>query len=47
MDLDLLSRTLSELGEPGYRLDQIWKWTANGASSYEEMSNLPAPCVRR
>ncbi len=41
MDLDLLSRTLSELGEPSYRASQVWKWTANGASSYEEMSNLP------
>ncbi len=41
MDLDLLSRTLSELGQPSYRLDQIWQWTANGAASYEEMSNLP------
>ena len=41
MDLDLLSRTLSELGQPGYRLDQVWQWTANGAASYEEMSNLP------
>ncbi len=41
MDFDLLSRTLSELGEPSYRASQVWKWTANGASSYEEMSNLP------
>jgi 23S rRNA (adenine2503-C2)-methyltransferase len=41
MDLDLLTRTLSELGQPSYRVDQIWQWTANGAASYEEMSNLP------
>jgi 23S rRNA (adenine2503-C2)-methyltransferase len=42
MDLDLLSRTLSELGQPGYRLRQIWEWTARGAASYEEMTNLPS-----
>jgi 23S rRNA (adenine2503-C2)-methyltransferase len=41
MDLDLLSRTLGELGEPAYRLAQVWNWTANGAASYEEMTNLP------
>jgi 23S rRNA (adenine2503-C2)-methyltransferase len=42
MDLDLLSRTLTELGQPGYRLRQIWEWTARGAASYEEMTNLPS-----
>jgi 23S rRNA (adenine2503-C2)-methyltransferase len=41
MDLELLSRTLSELGQPGYRLRQIWDWTAGGTASYEEMTNLP------
>jgi len=41
MDLDLLTRTLSELGQPSYRADQVWKWTAGGAASYEEMTNLP------
>ena len=41
MDLDLLSRTLGELGQPAYRLGQVWNWTANGATSYEEMTNLP------
>ena len=41
MDLDLLSRTLEELGQPGYRLAQVWNWTAGGAASYAEMTNLP------
>lgn len=41
MDLDLLSRTLTELGQPQYRLRQVWDWTAAGAASYAEMSNLP------
>jgi 23S rRNA (adenine2503-C2)-methyltransferase len=43
MDLDLLSSTLDELGEPGYRRGQVWKWAAAGARSYQEMTNLPAP----
>jgi 23S rRNA (adenine2503-C2)-methyltransferase len=41
MDLDLLSRTLAELGQPAYRLRQVWEWTAGGAASYAEMTNLP------
>jgi 23S rRNA (adenine2503-C2)-methyltransferase len=41
MDLDLLQRTLAELGEPSYRLEQVWKWTATGAASYGAMTNLP------
>jgi 23S rRNA (adenine2503-C2)-methyltransferase len=42
VNLDLLSQTLDELGEPAYRLNQVWKWTAQGAASYAQMSNLPA-----
>ena len=41
MDLDLLERTLTELGEPPYRLRQVWQWAAAGAGSYQEMTNLP------
>ncbi len=41
MDLNLLESTLADLGEPRYRLEQVWKWTAAGAASYEDMSNLP------
>ncbi|HEX7083176.1 MAG TPA: 23S rRNA (adenine(2503)-C(2))-methyltransferase RlmN [Gaiellaceae bacterium] len=40
MDLDLVSETLA--GAPAYRLRQVWEWAARGASSYEEMTNLPA-----
>ena len=43
MDLDLLETTLAERGEPAYRAGQVWQWLARGASSYDEMSNLPAP----
>ena len=41
MDLDRVSELLSDLGEPTYRLGQIWKWTAQGAASYAEMTDLP------
>jgi 23S rRNA (adenine2503-C2)-methyltransferase len=42
MDLELLSRRLSELGEPAYRERQIWRWAATGVGSYEPMTDLPA-----
>jgi len=41
VDLDLLKRTLTELGEPPYRARQVWSWLARGADSYEAMSDLP------
>lgn len=42
MDLEHLESELSLAGEPAYRATQIWEWTARGAGSYEEMTNLPA-----
>jgi hypothetical protein len=42
MDLSLLVETLAERGEPGYRVRQVWDWTARGAHGYERMTNLPA-----
>jgi 23S rRNA (adenine2503-C2)-methyltransferase len=41
MDMQLLQRTLSELGEPGYRARQVWRWTAQGTDGFEAMTNLP------
>jgi len=41
MDLELLESTLAELGQPSFRSRQVWEWTARGAGSYEEMTNLP------
>ncbi len=41
MDLEALHERLEELGEPGFRARQVWEWAARGASSYEEMTNLP------
>jgi len=43
VDLDLLQSTLDELGEPRFRADQVWEWTARGAEGYAAMSNLPTP----
>ena len=41
MDLDLLERTLADLGEPAYRARQVWRWTAQGVTSFEAMTDLP------
>jgi len=40
MDLDLVTEVLAD--EPAYRVKQVWEWTARGARSYAEMTNLPA-----
>jgi 23S rRNA (adenine2503-C2)-methyltransferase len=40
VNLELLDEALS--GEPAYRARQVWEWTARGAGSYAEMTNLPA-----
>jgi len=42
VDLELLDQTLADLGEPGYRAGQVWKWAAQGAASYVAMTNLPS-----
>ena len=41
VNLELLEETLS--GEPAYRRRQVWEWAARGATSYGEMTNVPAP----
>ncbi len=41
MDLDLLDRTLADIGEPRFRARQVWEWMASGTASYREMTNLP------
>jgi 23S rRNA (adenine2503-C2)-methyltransferase len=43
VDRVLLARRLSDRGEPSYRADQIWRWSALGAQGYDEMTNLPKP----
>src|SRR3954452_16517157 len=42
MDLELLERVLKDHGEPPYRQEQVWAWTAQGAKDYAEMTNLPS-----
>jgi 23S rRNA (adenine2503-C2)-methyltransferase len=46
MDLDALEQMLAERGEPSFRARQVWEWAARGASSYDEMTNVPAPLRR-
>jgi 23S rRNA (adenine2503-C2)-methyltransferase len=41
VDLNLLDRTLGDLGEPRYRAGQVWRWAARGAAGFGEMSDLP------
>ena len=36
-----LEAALADLGEPKYRAKQVFQWLARGASSFEEMTNLP------
>jgi 23S rRNA (adenine2503-C2)-methyltransferase len=45
MNLDLVQEVLP--GEPAYRLKQIWEWTARGAKSYAEMTNVSAAARTR
>ncbi|HKR98799.1 MAG TPA: 23S rRNA (adenine(2503)-C(2))-methyltransferase RlmN, partial [Candidatus Dormibacteraeota bacterium] len=46
MDLKLLDETLAAGGEPRFRSRQVWEWTARGAGSYDEMTNVPAELRR-
>jgi 23S rRNA (adenine2503-C2)-methyltransferase len=41
VDSQLLTATLTELGEPDYRAKQVWRWLASGVSGYDEMTDLP------
>jgi 23S rRNA (adenine2503-C2)-methyltransferase len=41
VDLKLVQSKLDELGEPGYRSRQIWRWAAHGAPSFHAMTDLP------
>ena len=41
MDLALLAETCARLGEPAYRAGQVWRWAAQGAGGFEQMTDLP------
>jgi 23S rRNA (adenine2503-C2)-methyltransferase len=45
VNLDAVSTLLAD--EPAYRTRQVWEWTARGAASFEEMTNLPSGMRRR
>jgi 23S rRNA (adenine2503-C2)-methyltransferase len=47
MDLELLSRSLADLGQPAFRAGQIWRWTAQGAPSFDQMTDLPLTLRQR
>src|ERR687884_25887 len=47
MDLQQLESTLAATGEPRFRAHQVWEWTARGAASYDEMTNLPGALRER
>jgi len=42
VDPALLDATLADLGQPGFRARQVWRWTATGAPGYGAMTDLPA-----
>jgi 23S rRNA (adenine2503-C2)-methyltransferase len=42
VDLALLDDKLAERGQPAYRAQQVWEWTARGVAGYETMTNVPA-----
>jgi len=42
VDLERLNELLAARSEPSFRAGQVWEWLARGASTYEEMTNLPA-----
>jgi 23S rRNA (adenine2503-C2)-methyltransferase len=44
MNLDAVAGLLEQ--EPSYRTHQVWEWAARGATSFGEMTNLPAQTRR-
>ena len=42
MDLAALDTTLDDLGQPGFRAKQVWRWAAGGAPGYDAMTDVPA-----
>ena len=41
MTLEEMTDALKELGEPVFRGKQVFTWLHKGATSFDEMSNLP------
>lgn len=47
MTLPELELWLKELGQPGFRARQLFRWLHGGAESFDEMTNLPKPLRRK
>jgi 23S rRNA (adenine2503-C2)-methyltransferase len=45
VNLDAVSTLLA--GQPAYRTRQVWEWTARGATSFDEMTNLSVSLRKR
>ncbi len=41
MNLDTLTKLVTDLGQPKFRALQLFKWLQSGVESFEQMSNLP------
>ena len=41
MDVNLLKESLAALGQPAFRARQVWRWAAQGAPSYQAMTDIP------
>jgi 23S rRNA (adenine2503-C2)-methyltransferase len=41
VDLELLESTLQRLTQPAFRSRQVWRWAAQGAGSFEDMTDIP------
>lgn len=41
MSLTELSELLTEMGEPKFRAEQLFKWLQSGVGSFDEMTNIP------
>ncbi len=41
MEMEALEAAIKEMGEPSFRAKQVWKWLYQGATRFEEMTNLP------
>jgi 23S rRNA (adenine2503-C2)-methyltransferase len=37
----MLDHALDELGQPAYRRGQVWRWAAQGAACFQDMTDLP------
>ncbi len=40
MDRAEIAALVAELGEPSFRAEQVWRWVAGAAGSFDEMTNL-------